>query len=611
MGTDYHPPMTLAAGAMFAKYRIVSLLGSGGMGEVYLAEHPRLPRKDALKILPERVSSDPEFRERFLREADLAGALWHPNIVRVNDRGEFNGQLWIAMDYVDGMDVGRLISERAPAGLSVHDVTEIVSAVADALDHSHRQGLLHRDVKPANIMVTNPDNDHDRRVLLADYGIARSADDISGLTATNMTVGTVAYAAPEQLMGEPTDGRADQYALAATSFHLLTGSQPFPNSNPAVVISRHLNAPPPSVSDFRLDLSALDDVLSKALAKNPDDRYPTCRTFAQALASSADASPHSSSSSTPTTTAETQRRVTIVSTPESPPGPEPEASTLGRRRRWLLVTAVPAAVLVAVTTTWTVVNHARTSDPVATRAASTPTSSSGSSSAPPNDVTQSPTAYAFPDPDPNRPTNGNCPPACTRIPDSAWIAPKAIPLHDKYSWPPLAPLTEPVSNPRFELDNLCATGPIANDQRDSGLAAHVILPNPPSQWQLQVQILHWRGDPWIAGQQASAVMDSATSALQNSCKSSTSGATVSHLTTQNVPGGNPGQSLTAVITTTGPSPTVAHEYLISDLRSSTVVELAMSSNSPSAVDWPAINDDQLLANMVTPLCTAYVNSCAN
>src|SRR5258708_26865944 len=137
--------MTPRLGSSFAGYTVLRLLGSGGMGEVYLAGHPRLPRKDALKILPTQVSSDTDYRDRFLREADLAASLWHPNIVRVNDRGEFNGQLWIAMDHVDGMDAGRLLTQRYPAGMPIDQVTEMVSAVADALDYSHRQGLLHRD----------------------------------------------------------------------------------------------------------------------------------------------------------------------------------------------------------------------------------------------------------------------------------------------------------------------------------------------------------------------------------------------------------------------------------------------------------------------------------
>jgi serine/threonine-protein kinase len=273
--------MPLADGANFAGYTIRHLLGSGGMGEVYLADHPRLPRLDALKILPASLTTDDDFRGRFNREADLAASLWHPNIVGLHDRGEFEGQLWITMDYVDGVDAGRLLREH-PAGLLTADAIEIVSAVAEALDYAHQRNLLHRDVKPANILATRAGTDR-RRILLADFGIARRSDDISGLTVTNMTVGSVAYAAPEQLMGEPMDGRADQYALAATTFRLLTGAQLFKHSNAAVVISKHLNAPPPPISQWRSDLTHLDPILSRALAKDPAGRYASCGEFARAL----------------------------------------------------------------------------------------------------------------------------------------------------------------------------------------------------------------------------------------------------------------------------------------------------------------------------------------
>jgi serine/threonine protein kinase, bacterial len=275
--------MPLADGMTFAGYTIVRRLGTGGMGEVYLAQHPRLPRQDALKVLRAEVSADDEYRVRFEREADIAATLWHPHIVGVHDRGEFGGQLWIAMDYVDGTDAAHLLRERYPNGMPGPEVAGLVTAVAEALDYAHQRNLLHRDVKPANVLLAHPDTP-DQRVLLADFGIARWADDPSGLTATNMTVGTVSYAAPEQLMGSVLDGRADQYALAATAFHLLTGSPPFQNSNPAVVISQHLSATPPAVGDRRPELSALDPVLAKALAKDPKDRYERCADFAHALA---------------------------------------------------------------------------------------------------------------------------------------------------------------------------------------------------------------------------------------------------------------------------------------------------------------------------------------
>ncbi len=274
--------MPLNNGEVFAGYVIQRLLGAGGMGEVYLAQHPRLPRQDALKILSSASTGDEEFRARFNREGELAATLWHPHIVGVLDRGEFNGRLWISMDYVDGTDAGRLIRERYRGGMPERDVAEIVTAVADALDFGHERRLLHRDVKPENILVTASDG-HRRRVLLTDFGIARRIDDVSNLTDENVALGTINYVAPEQLLGKPLDGRADQYALAATTFHLLTGAPPFQDSNRAVVISHHLGTPPPRISDHRPDLAHLDAVLARALAKDPNERYPSCLDFARAL----------------------------------------------------------------------------------------------------------------------------------------------------------------------------------------------------------------------------------------------------------------------------------------------------------------------------------------
>ena len=172
------------------------------MGEVYLAEHPRLPRHDALKVLPQSLNADVEFRQRFIREADLAATLFHPHIVGVHDRGEYDDQLWISMDYIDGTDAAQFVRDRYPAGMPADEALAIATALAGALDHAHQRGLLHRDVKPANILLSQPDHDGQRRIFLADFGIARPLADPSGLTATNLTVGTVAYAAPEQLMGE-------------------------------------------------------------------------------------------------------------------------------------------------------------------------------------------------------------------------------------------------------------------------------------------------------------------------------------------------------------------------------------------------------------------------
>ncbi|MGV9797798.1 serine/threonine-protein kinase [Mycobacterium sp. NPDC003449] len=278
--------MPLNTGDVFAGYTIQRWLGSGGMGEVYLARHPRLSRLDALKILPTSLTDNPQYRQRFNREAEIAGSLWHPHIVGLHDRGETDGQLWIAMDYVDGTDASRLVRELHPDGLPVREAIEIVAAIAEALDYAHSRNLLHRDVKPSNILLTRPDAPR-RRILLADFGVARRSDDISGLTATNMTVGSMAYSPPEQLLGQPMDGRADQYALAANAFQLLTGQSPFQHSNPAVMISKHLNEPPPRPSASRADLAHLDAVLARALAKDAGARYPNCGDFARAFATAA------------------------------------------------------------------------------------------------------------------------------------------------------------------------------------------------------------------------------------------------------------------------------------------------------------------------------------
>jgi serine/threonine protein kinase, bacterial len=292
--------MPLSEGQVFAGYTILRLLGSGGMGEVYVARHPRLPREDALKVLPTEVSADPDYRARFIREADLAAKLWHPHIIAVHDRGESNDQLWIAMDYVDGTDASQLLASTYPAGMPANLVAAIVTATASALDYAHDRGLLHRDVKPANIMLSRLGDDDHRRILLADFGIARPSDEIGGLTTTNMTVGTVAYSAPEQLMGDYLDGRADQYALAATAYQLLTGAQLFPSTNAAVVISRHLNSTPPLLSTLRPELATIDATLARALSKEATDRYPRCLDFARALTGNAPSPPANDAASAPT-----------------------------------------------------------------------------------------------------------------------------------------------------------------------------------------------------------------------------------------------------------------------------------------------------------------------
>src|SRR5271156_5167391 len=274
--------MSLEVGQVFAGYTILRMLGAGGMGAVYLVAHPRLPREDALKVLTADSTGDPEFRARFLREGELAASLSHPHIVGIHDRGEEDGQFWISMDYVQGTDANQLLDESYQGGMPLAEVVSIITAVASALDYAHRRGLLHRDVKPANILLAAPDG-QERGFFRAVFALPRHIDDAAGLTATNMTVGTVAYVAPEQLRGEPVDGRTDQYSLACTAFHLLTGAQPYFDSNPAVVISKHVSAPPPSIGAYRPELAGLDSVFATALAKEPSGRYGSCQEIAAQL----------------------------------------------------------------------------------------------------------------------------------------------------------------------------------------------------------------------------------------------------------------------------------------------------------------------------------------
>ncbi|WAJ46861.1 serine/threonine-protein kinase [Mycobacterium sp. Aquia_216] len=273
--------MALASGAVFAGYTVARRLGSGVTGEVYLVQDPRSARWQALKVLSLTLSSDRQFRRDFLSETATVSSLYHPHIVEVHDRGDFDGQLWAAMDYVEGSNAAQLLKDRFPAVWPVGEVLAILAAAADALDYAHQRGLLHRDVKPANILLTSP-ADGEQRILLSDFGIARPLGEHSGVVGSHVPVGTVGYAAPEQLMGVDVDRRADQYALAATAFHLLTGAPPTEYLNPAAALRDLLTAPPRKLSDQRPELAQLDRVFLRALAKRPVDRFASCRQFADA-----------------------------------------------------------------------------------------------------------------------------------------------------------------------------------------------------------------------------------------------------------------------------------------------------------------------------------------
>lgn len=318
----------LTAGAQFADYRIVRELGQGGMGTVYLAQHPTLPRHDALKVLSRELSRDPDFRTRFLREADVASGLDHPNIVSVYNRGQTaDGQLWIAMQFVDGTDAD---AAQRSGTMSPERAVHVISGVAKALDHAHSHDVVHRDVKPANFLLSGPVGP-DERVLLGDFGIARALGDI-GLTVTGAVMATVAYAAPEVLAGQPFDGRSDIYSLGCTLFRLLTGRTPFPGTNGmAAVMMAHLQQPPPRVTDLVPTLpSAMNDVIAIAMAKEPAARFPTASALANAAA-------------------EVLRNPAAAPRfPALPPPPPPvRQPTPPRKRRTALVGAVAAIALVS------------------------------------------------------------------------------------------------------------------------------------------------------------------------------------------------------------------------------------------------------------------------
>ncbi|PXX68912.1 serine/threonine-protein kinase [Nocardia tenerifensis] len=269
----------LASGDVFAGYVIERQLGRGGMGSVYLAKHPRLPRMTALKLLNREMFFDKEVRARFEREADLVAQLDHPNIVTVYDRGLEDEQLWISMQYIDGIDAASV----QPQALPPERAVQIIKETADALDYAHGIGVLHRDVKPANILLARSGSGRGERVYLTDFGIARFRDDTGHLTQTGTFTATLAYASPEQLTGAALDHRSDQYSLACSLFWLFTGSGPFSATNPAAVIQGHLQGAPPALSSHRPGLPyALDSVLARAMAKRPEDRYPSCADFAAA-----------------------------------------------------------------------------------------------------------------------------------------------------------------------------------------------------------------------------------------------------------------------------------------------------------------------------------------
>jgi serine/threonine-protein kinase len=271
-----------AAGSRLAGYRCEEEIGRGGMAVVYRAYDDHLDRPTALKVLAPDFARDETFRARFIQESRIAAATEHPHIIPVFSAGEANGVLYIAMRYVPGGDVRALIDRVGP--LPAARACALIAQAASALDAAHARGLVHRDVKPTNMLLELSETSRPDHLYLSDFGLAKPSSAATGLTETGQFFGTVDYVAPEQINGLPLDGRTDQYALACASFEMLSGSPPFRRENGMAVISAHMSEPPPSLSARRPGLpAAADQVIARALAKSPADRYGRCLDFAEAL----------------------------------------------------------------------------------------------------------------------------------------------------------------------------------------------------------------------------------------------------------------------------------------------------------------------------------------
>jgi outer membrane protein assembly factor BamB len=271
----------IAVGSRIAGYRMEQQIGAGGMAVVFRARDERLNRLVALKVLAPALAADAAFRRRFIRESQATAAVDDPHIIPVFEAGEAGGVLFIAMRFVPGGDVRALVDREGP--LAAGRAVEIIFPVASALDAAHAAGLIHRDVKPGNMLIDVRPGRSDH-VYLSDFGLSKGPLTSVGLTGTGQFLGTLDYSAPEQIEGKLVDGRTDEYALACAAFELLAGAPPFRRDEPMAVIYAKLSEPPPPVTSRRPDLPpAVDAVLARALARAPADRYASCRQFADAL----------------------------------------------------------------------------------------------------------------------------------------------------------------------------------------------------------------------------------------------------------------------------------------------------------------------------------------
>jgi serine/threonine-protein kinase len=263
-------------GKVIAGYRIEERVGRGGMGVVYRAEHLNLRRRAAIKIIAPDLAESEGFRERFTREARIAAALQHPNIVTVYDAGEVDGILYLAMQYIEGNDLSAML--RKDGRLRPYRAVDVCRQVASALDAAHGMGLIHRDVKPANVLIEG------RTAFLTDFGLTKRMDGThTELTRAGDVVGTIHYVAPEQIEGNQVSARSDVYSLGCLLYHCLTGQVPFSRDTDVAVIYAHLSEPPPKLTALRPELATgLDGVIAKALDKSPDRRFPTCTDMVNA-----------------------------------------------------------------------------------------------------------------------------------------------------------------------------------------------------------------------------------------------------------------------------------------------------------------------------------------
>jgi serine/threonine protein kinase len=270
----------MQVGSQLGAYTIQEYIGRGGMGVVYRAEHVGLGRRVALKLLAPELAENQSFRERFVRESRMAAAIDHPNVIPIYEAAEVDGTFFIAMRYVDGVDLREILHTQG--ALDLDRALLVLGQVAGALDAAHAAGLVHRDVKPGNILVVRG-FDH---CYLTDFGLTKAVSSDTNFTATGQFVGTTDYVAPEQIEGKELDRRTDVYSLGCVFYECLTGEPPFRRETDMAVMWAHIQEPAPRLSAQRPDLPAhLDDVLATAMAKSKDDRYPSCSTFAAAARS--------------------------------------------------------------------------------------------------------------------------------------------------------------------------------------------------------------------------------------------------------------------------------------------------------------------------------------